>query len=115
MYQPKLVSEVEGNPCHATCDVQWQAFLTAVRQAMPLMSFAHKHDTGAWVYRSDRPYCCGWIEYTGDRYTVQSRHLSNNRYLGGDEYYYTKSSKRLDIAVRNAKKYITPYLSLIHI
>ena len=67
-----------------------------------------------WIYRDDCPYVLGWVGYGDYRaggdgtpmYTVQARTIVNGKYADYSQQYFMKMSTNIDVAVRNAKKFI---------
>jgi len=67
-----------------------------------------------WIYRDDCPYVLGWVGYADYRtggdgtpmYTVQARTIVNGKYADYSQQYFMKMSVNIDVAVRNAKKFI---------
>ena len=67
-----------------------------------------------WIYRDDCPYCLGWVAYGDfrnggdgtDMYVVQSRTIVNDKYSDYSPQYFMKMSTKIDVAVRNAKKFL---------
>ena len=67
-----------------------------------------------WIYRDDCPYILGWIGYGDYRdggdgtpmYVVQARTIVNGKYNPYSSQYFMKMSTNVDVALRNAKKFI---------
>jgi len=67
-----------------------------------------------WLYRDDCPYILGWIGYGDYRdggdgtpmYVVQARTIVNGKYNPYSSQYFMKMSTNVDVALRNAKKFI---------
>jgi hypothetical protein len=67
-----------------------------------------------WIYRDDCPYVLGWVAYGDFRdggdgtnmYVVQSRTIVNGKYSEYSKQYFMKMSTNVDVAVRNAKKFL---------
>lgn len=118
-YNHKLVSEAltadkEGRvdgPCFAIMDMR-----DKLRSAVRGLNFVSRDKKSVWVYRTDQPYCLGWIGYGDYRqggdgtemYVVHSRTISNGKYGDYNEQHYMKMSTNIDTAIRNAKKFLRP-------
>jgi len=69
------------------------------------------------VYLENCPFALGHISYKDNKlgcgtnmvYCVYSRKIANDKYREWREQYYTAASKDLTKAIRNARKYLTPY------
>lgn len=107
-------------------------FMKEVRKAFPYIKFAGKvfnprdgvtyaknnlRPDRIYVYTDTDEWCWGWIAYgdykvDGDgknMYCVYSRKIRNNKYDYLREQHYIVMTSKLDIAVRNAKRYLSPF------
>ena len=123
-YEHKLVSEVltkqqegvltatDATACLATIDLR-----DRVKSAMRGLDFIDRNRQSVWVYRDDCPYVLGWIgfgdyRYGGDgtnMFVVQARTIENNKYAWGSNQFNMKMSANVEVALRNAKKYLRQY------
>jgi hypothetical protein len=119
-YEHKLVSEAltkqqEGRAdgaCLATMDLR-----DRVKSAMRGLDFIDRDKQSVWVYRDDCPYVLGWIGFGDYRdggdgtnmFVVQARTIENNKYADYSNQFYMKMSTNVEVALRNAKKYLRQY------
>jgi hypothetical protein len=119
-YEHKLVSEAltkqqEGRAdgaCFATMDLR-----DRVKSAMRGLDFIDRDKQSVWVYRDDCPYVLGWIGFGDYRdggdgtnmFVVQARTIENNKYADYSNQFYMKMSANVEVALRNAKKYLRQY------
>lgn len=90
----------------------WIAELESV---LPIKTIPRSGNS-AWVYYDNDPYCCAWVGYGDFRvggkgtntYTVCSRLIANCKYNDYSSQYYMSMTTKLETAVKNAKRYISP-------
>jgi len=102
--------EVDG-PCFAVMELR-----DKLKSAMRGLQFINRDKKSLWVYMPDQPYCLGWIGYGDYRvggdgtemYVVVSGNISNDKYADYNVQHRMKMSTNIDVALRNAKKFIRP-------
>ena len=116
-YDYKLVSEALTKGGTVTDNTNGIEYVTpfAERVCKELRVKMHPRDARSyWIYRDDCPYCLGWVAYGDfrnggdgtDMYVVQSRTIVNDKYSDYSSQYFMKMSTKIDVAVRNAKKFL---------
>ena len=88
----------------------------ALEQSVRGLGFCYRNSNSLYVYRQDCPYVLGWIGYGSFRdsnldqeWAVHARTVVNGKYSKHGDNYHIKLTGKLDVALRNAKKYIRPY------
>jgi len=88
----------------------------ALERSVRGLSFCHRNSTSLYVYQQHCPYVLGWIGYgifrdsNLDReWAVHARTIGNRKYAEYSDNYHLKLTGKLDVALRNAKKYLRPY------
>jgi len=100
-----------------TTKIGYNQYITpfALRVCKELRVKMHpRSDLSYWIYRDDCPYVLGWVGFGDYRdggdgtlmYVVQARTIMNRKYSDYSDQYYMKMSINVDVAVRNAKKFI---------
>ncbi len=116
-YDYKLVSEALTKGGTVTDNTNGCVYVTpfAERVCKELRVKMHPRDARSyWIYRDDCPYCLGWVAYGDYRdggdgtnmYVVQARTIVNGKYAEYSKQYFMKMSTNVDVAVRNAKKFL---------
>ena len=116
-YDYKLVSEALTKGGTVTDNTNGIEYVTpfAERVCKELRVKMHPRDARSyWIYRDDCPYCLGWVAYGDYRdggdgtnmYVVQARTIVNGKYAEYSKQYFMKMSTNVDVAVRNAKKFL---------
>lgn len=90
-------------------------WIAELESALPIKTIVRTGNS-AWVYYDDNPYCCAWVGYGDFRvggkgtntYTVASRLIANCKYNDYSSQYNMSMTTKLDTAVKNAKRYISP-------
>ena len=112
---PRELSARKADPCLLT------AFSDEVQKAFPMCKFATAGRGKLWVYHPNNPLCMGWIGYDDFRrgeylssdkkmfFGVWSRTIQNNKYASYNDESHMVMSINLEVAVRNAKKYLRDY------
>ena len=95
-------------------------FMDRIASAMGRhIKFGARDNRSVWVYQPHEVFALGWIAFgdyrmsgeQGESFVVHSRHIENNKYsANSSEGYHMKMSKNMDVAVRNAKKFLRPYV-----
>lgn len=80
------------------------------------ITFVQRTRTSSWVIRDDCPWAIGWIGYSDLRdskvggwkptYNVHSWAITNDKYHQANDHRNTKSSTKIDTAIKNAKTYL---------
>jgi len=91
------------------------SWIAELESALPIKTIVRTGNS-AWVYYDDNPYCCAWVGYGDFRvggkgtktYTVASRLIANCKYNDYSSQYNMSMTTKLDTAVKNAKRYISP-------
>jgi len=135
MYHPKPVSEIVGTAidvddpnCFDSFDdgktdrhTYLGMFAKCMKKVFPNCQFAIKRalpsSPGLWVYHPNKSLCMGWIGYGNfkikgsgdDTFVVHSRKIENNKYTSYSDQFYMVQNKRLNTAVRNARRYLRDY------
>lgn len=116
-YDYKLVSEALTDGGTVTDNTNGIHYVTpfAERVCRELRVKMQPRDARSyWIYRDDCPYCLGWVAYGDYRdggdgtnmYVVQARTIVNGKYAEYSKQYFMKMSTNVDVAVRNAKKFL---------
>ena len=116
-YEYKLVSDALTRGGTVTENTNGAEYVTpfAERVCKELRVKMHPRDRNSyWIYRDDCPYCLGWVAYGDFRdggdgtnmYIVQARTIVNGKYSEYSNQYFMKMSTNVDVAVRNAKKFL---------
>ena len=90
-------------------------WIAELESALPIKTILRTGNS-AWVYYDDNPYCCAWVGYGDFRvggkgtntYTVVSRLIANCKYSDRNLQYNMSMTTKLETAVKNAKRYISP-------
>ena len=90
-------------------------WIAELENALPIKTIPRSGNS-AWVYYDNDPYCCAWVGYGDFRvggkgtntYTVCSRLIANCKYNDYSSQYYMSMTTKLETAVKNAKRYISP-------
>lgn len=114
------VSTVKDAASNAqTSDIKLQGhimpWIAELENALPIKTIPRSGNS-AWVYYDNDPYCCAWVGYGDFRvsgkgtntYTVCSRLIANCKYNDYSSQYYMSMTTKLETAVKNAKRYISP-------
>jgi len=114
------VSTVKEATSHAqTSNIKLQGYMmpwiAELENALPIKTIPRSGNS-AWVYYDNDPYCCAWVGYGDFRvggkgtntYTVCSRLIANCKYNDYSSQYYMSMTTKLETAVKNAKRYISP-------
>lgn len=90
-----------------------KAFFAAVTAAIPGSYLVFKNFQEAYVCHARSPFTLGFVgraDVFGDKkYTVHARGIDNGRFARGSMYRSMVASGELNVAVRNAKKFLTPH------
>ena len=116
-YNYKLVSDALTVGGTVTENTNGWEYVTpfAERVCKELRVKMHPRDRASyWIYRDDCPYVLGWVAYGDYRdggdgtnmYIVQARTIVNGKYAEYSKQYFMKMSTNVDVAVRNAKKFL---------
>ena len=116
-YDYKLVSDALTAGGTVTDNTNGVTYVTpfAERVCKELRVKMHARDSRSyWIYRDDCPYVLGWVAYGDYRdggdgtnmYIVQARTIVNGKYAEYSKQYFMKMSTNVDVAVRNAKKFL---------
>ena len=114
------VSTVKDAASNAqTSNIKLQGYImpwiAELENALPIKTIPRSGNS-AWVYYDNDPYCCAWVGYGDFRvggkgtntYTVCSRLIANCKYNDYSSQYYMSMTTKLETAVKNAKRYISP-------
>jgi hypothetical protein len=90
-------------------------YISHLESTLPISTLARSGNS-AWVYYDNDPYCCAWVGYGDFRrggkgtrtYTVCSRLIANCKYSDYNPQYHMSMTTKLETAVKNAKRYISP-------
>lgn len=88
----------------------------ALERSVRGLGFCHRNNHSLYVYQQHCPYVLGWIGYGSFRdsnldreWAVHARTIVNRKYADYSDNYHIKTTGKLDVALRNAKKYLRPY------
>jgi len=90
-------------------------YISHLESTLPIKTIVRTGNS-AWVYYDNDPYCCAWVGYGDFRrggkgtrtYTVCSRLIANCKYSDYNPQYHMSMTTKLETAVKNAKRYISP-------
>ena len=117
-------SEKTNTPEHLTREDHLFDFMDEISKAIRGVQFAYRYAYERWVYMPDEPYPMGYIGYgdyrtnqvfsgsnrmAADKFAVFSRKIENVRYGDYSDQRHMRMSKNLEIATRNAKKFLSNY------
>ena len=93
-------------------------FMDEISDAFRGVQFVYKFAYERWVYMPQQPYPMGYIAYgdyransngSENKFVVCSHKIRNLRYADYSDPYRMRMSNKLDIATRNAKKFLSNY------
>jgi prophage antirepressor-like protein len=120
-HEHKLVSEALTTDGACPASAAFLLFRDRVKAAMRGLDFIDRDKQSVWVYRDDCPYVLGWIGFGDYRdggdgtgygtnvFVVQARTIENKKYADHSNQFCMKMSANVEVALRNAKKYLRQY------
>lgn len=105
-----------------------QQLIDKIKEVYPLCSVSRRHrgpsgrlanpegSESCYVYHKHKPMVMGWVGYGNyrkaggeDSFVVSSRRVRNHKYSEDTDHFFMTMSKNLDVAERQAKKYLRDY------
>jgi hypothetical protein len=116
-YEHILVSDINQEELNAHVTISPEAYNFAQLVADTLNAKCAKRDyKSLYIYRDNEPYVMGWVGYGNFRksgneyqYNVSSRLIRNGKYNEYSKEHHYSMSKNVDVALRNAKRYLRTY------